>query len=227
MTELETLTRLADIDDELLKLSRQRDRILLRIPEATDQRDAAVLVRDAALAEVHEHKTQERALNKRMHSFIHRKQNAERALDLGTSDAGSAIRQLEQCREAIDEVETQILELMEELEALEEDLAAKEATLQEQEAHLAGVQASVEADLPPVEARQEELRAQKEVEKRDLIRDTRTRYELFSARKMAFSRIKGGACSRCHTHLGPQREADVRQGRVLTCPRCHRWVVPG
>lgn len=227
MTELETLTRLADIDDELLKLSRQRDRILQRMPDATEVRDAAARARQEAWDAVQESKTAERDTDKRLHAFMHRKANANRALELGTSDAAAAIRQLEQCIQAIDELETELLELMEQTEALEEILSTAEASLAREEEHLLEVAASVDADLPPVEARQEELRAQKEVEKKDLIRDTRTRYELFSARKMAFARINGGACSRCHTHLGPQREQDVRRGRVLNCPRCHRWIVPG
>jgi len=226
--DLDTLSAIANVDRQATLLVRERDKQLLLVPAAEEECRAARGARDAAKEVFEASRDEERRLNREVHAFTGRKAAAERALDLGTGSAAAAIRQLDQCTAAIDDLETQLLELLEDQDELGETLAAAERALGQCEARLTEVGASSDARLEELEGQLAALDAEREVHLAQLPVEEQKRYRLVIDHKgSAFTRIDGGACKRCYTVLGPQRELEVKRGRVITCPRCARWIVPG
>jgi predicted nucleic acid-binding Zn-ribbon protein len=190
-----------------------------RLQQATDSQQAAQQAVDDTRAE-------ERALHRRLEAARGHRANALRLLETGQGDPEGAQRQLDKSSALIDELETEMLELMERQDAQQAALAA---ATEVRAAEQSKVDELVEAQ-PALEAEQRASIAADQEEREpvwaQLPADLQQRYDDFRAKRMwAVSRLRDGACHACNTVVRQQHVADLKRGILKPCMGCHRFLV--
>lgn len=138
----------------------------------------------------------------------------------------AAIREADAARKHISQLETAILEQMEEFDQAE-------AALKEREPEMARLRAEMEERVRSFEDQtriQEEQLAQRRAERATLIeklpRATSALYNRISTRirdGIAVAEARNGSCTACFMALRPQVMAEVRSGqRIIVCDNCNR-----
>lgn len=143
-----------------------------------------------------------------------------------TNDAFKALlKQIEEAKAAVSDLETEILELMESADGLKkeekaarEELARFEAANGKQVAVLEARRAELEQRLAAGEARRQELRAPVPEELMGLYDKTRERRE-----GVAMAPTHGETCRVCHMKITPQSMIDLaKSAKVVMCDSCQR-----
>ena len=225
--ELELLDRLDRLDRSVAK--RQTEIVALRagLIAATQ----TLTERQAALARATDAVAQNSAAEKAAQRLLtqHRgnRSSAVRMLETGQGDPEAAQRQLVGCEALIDDVETDVLELMEARDALLEGEAAAQAEMTTSEADVARRAEENPRVIGVLEAELAELAADRDGVHTALSRELSSKYDHWRGRdKWAVAREVRGACDTCRMEVHAQHLSDLRRGRIEPCRGCHRWLVP-
>lgn len=181
----------------------------------------------AAEAALEANRGAERALSRRLTDARQAQSRALRVLETGVGDPEAAQRQHDRSGALIDELETDMLEILEQQDTL---VGARDAASQHQAATRQAL-AEAEAAVPPAEAAAEAV----------LTADASARAPLWSAlpaelqqryddqrakRRWAVARIREKACNACNTVVQQQHVADLKRGLIRPCMGCGRFIVP-
>ncbi|MEC8191195.1 MAG: hypothetical protein VX944_08655 [Myxococcota bacterium] len=172
---------------------------------------------------------QEAEASRTLGRYIERRDRAAVLLKGGqVLDYTAVQKQLDQCTALVDELESQVLEFMEQREEMVERGSALEAQQEEAKdakgrAHERWVvdgrviRSEIEAVWPLRQAAHDELN-----------RELATKYDSFRARGMVPLAVMGDeACTQCHVVVHGQIRIEVNSGRRLhQCRGCGRWLVP-
>lgn len=224
-SELALVTRLGACDAVLDDLDKRIAQQEARIPAGQDAVAAAQAAVHGAEASLKASKDAEKALAREVRLYEQRRDAATRALEHGHGDPDAAERQVSQCSDILDELETRQLEQMDVTERASEQLGRTRATLAEAEAVLA----TARQEAPPA---LESLRAERALaqSKRDAVwapipKEVQNRYGLVRAkRKTAVSLMIDGYCNACRRKVPLSEAADVRQDRLRSCANCGRYL---
>lgn len=224
--DLERLAELCDVDHAIL-LDRAA---LAKAKAAVSAGEAAVAAaekaRDTVQAEMDRAKDLERTTHRRLEQYRKRAARAEEVLETGMGDLFAAEKQLAQCTDIIDTLETEVLEALEveeeiqvRLDAASEKVAAAEGVLARAREESPGQVADLQGSLATRLAEREALAA-------PLAHELISRYELLRGRKPpAVAKISGGACSKCMYTFPQQKLIELRRGEFVVCRGCGRWLM--
>lgn len=225
MNPLVQLIALHELDGKLQALSEQRGRS--RLPEVLQRRDRLV-------ARVQETQTRLQSLEKKL---------AEQEASLKVADAqlkqqraklysggitnSKELKSLEEeiatAQSARDALEESILDAMQSQEQLSKNLHTTD--LEEAEADLKEAQEDEEERLLLIGQREIELQRTRAFAADSIPPSELQAYErLQAAHGSPLARVKGGTCMGCHMDLPSTHWRGVRQGQLLTCPSCARYL---
>lgn len=191
-----------------------------RVAQVAAER-AEVEARRAALTE------EESALQKRLDDTTTRRVRTQALIDSGkATDFLVATRQVEAAKVQGDELETRILEILDELESLagRQDELGRSATLAAARAREA--RADRDAAAPDLHAELARLGAARETRWKALLRDDQNRYRNLRAQNLTpVARLTGTVCSGCRREVPPQVVYEIRRGmKNHHCRSCGRWL---
>jgi predicted nucleic acid-binding Zn-ribbon protein len=222
---LEALLPLAAIDERVRALAEQRRRLerkLDKLRSEDDTRRAAVETLTATMAERRKAVT---ALEAEMRRFEQQRDRAVRALEMGMGDAAAAERQRQTCAHRIDDLETEILEAMEQREEDDEALAARTEEAAAAAAAREEGEATMGPELEGVIAESARLVASREEHTPNLPAYEREQYRrLLARKKYALARMVDRTCTACQSTVPYQIRNDLHQGRLVNCENCARWL---
>ena len=222
---LESLIPLADLDDRrrgLRERARSSDR---KLAGGAKKRDDAIGLRDEIDQRMKERRAATAIQEKELRRFEQQRDRANKALESGMGNAEAAQRQIDTCSERIDELETEILEAMEVREEDESALAAAKTAVEEAITALAEIEAQHRPILEAIAAEIADVDAQRATHIATLPAYERRTYEELTKRKgYALSAIVDRTCSACQNTIPYALQNDLRQGRLITCETCHRWL---
>lgn len=192
----------------------------VELTSSGERADAAVAHRDELAAE-------ERRLNLKLDSYQKRVARAKKSIETGTaSDYRAAQMQADQCAVIIDEVETELLELMERLE----DANAKADAALSGKAHLAhrleAAKKKHDERLPLLKPEFEDATAVRDAAREGIWRDQLSRYDMLRKKKFsAFASGKDQTCHGCHSGMdGTKYSTLQRDVEVVVCRHCGRFL---
>ncbi|MGO3720072.1 zinc ribbon domain-containing protein [Microbacterium gubbeenense] len=143
-------------------------------------------------------------------------------------DARALESEIEALTARIDGLETQQLELMEQLQAADDDVAAQQSLLDQTSAEgqelSAGGKQAVEKAAAELEQLTRDRAALVEKIPADLVAD----YDRLAARGPAVGHFQHGTCGGCHMALAPTHVAQLRKAaddEVFYCPECGCIIV--
>ncbi|WP_029153090.1 zinc ribbon domain-containing protein [Microbacterium gubbeenense] len=143
-------------------------------------------------------------------------------------DARALESEIEALTARIDGLETQQLELMEQLQAADDDVAAQQSLLDQTSAEgqelSAGGKQAVEKAAAELEQLTRDRAALVEKIPADLVAD----YDRLAARGPAVGHFQHGTCGGCHMALAPTHVAQLRKtadDEVFHCPECGGIIV--
>ena len=225
----EDLARLAVIDQldrSTDKTKRRRASARQAIADTRTAIEGATRAVAAAQELFDTNRSEERALHRRLEAARGHRGNALRLLETGQGDPEGAQRQLDKSSALIDELETEMLEVLEAQDGLSTSLEAAKSAQAAKEAHLAELEAAqpaIEEEVTLALASDAEARAPVWSA---LDADLQQRYQDFRAKRMwAVSRIRDNACNACNKVVRQQHIADLKRGLIAPCMGCRRWLV--
>jgi len=171
----------------------------------------------------------EAALERRLKAYLGRRDTTQRLMDQGLAvDFTAASRQLEQCSAIVDELETELLELMEQKDDAERMLGEGQ-----DRANDAKVAAEKHAQMRrtkdvELESRAQTLSGERQERWKEINPTFHNAYKVLRQRqRTALSVILDGNCSECHISVAPQMALEVLTSRkVHLCRSCHRFLIP-
>ncbi|HMV69275.1 MAG TPA: hypothetical protein PKA64_20700 [Myxococcota bacterium] len=222
---LPILAQLARNDDAIQARDDTSRRLKRRLDDL-DGPEAAATERHAALvAELDAMRRANVADEAELDHYEHQRKAAVRSLETGLGNPAAAERQLAACRDAIDTLETRILERMDQREArvAEADAAARDlAALREVNV---GKRAELSAQLEALRAEQTAAVALRASLAEQLPREERHTYlQLVKTRATALATLRDKACSACGAVPPLQVAANILKGAIGTCTVCGRWL---
>ncbi len=222
---LEILLPIARLDDRRRALREEYHRIEGRLKRHADANTTAAAEVDRIETELRESRLQMTKLQNDVRTFENRRDAAQRALDAGAGSAEAAERQRDTCTQRIDELETNVLEVMETLEQLDEDLVGAQAKVVE--VHAASVKTDEEYRPRLSEIRKEfdDVTAARNKALPNIPRGERTTYDgLIKRKAYALAPVINEACDACRQVVAYQMRSDLKDGRMATCSGCLRWL---
>ena len=195
--------------------------------------DAEARVQDAmatkagAEAAVKDSQTNERSLSRTLEQHRGNQASAMRLLETGQGDPEAAERQVQRCTVLIDEVETEMLELLERHDGLSATLQAATDDLEEAEGALVVITRDTPNKIGALQAEIKALREKRNTQFAGLPREIASKYDHWRGRnKWAVSRMVDNACDACQMEIQAQHRSDLLRGLLAPCRRCHRWLIP-
>ena len=126
-----------------------------------------------------------------------------------------------------DQKETEILEILEQVEALTTALASLQEEIDVRQAHLESLRAEVEAELAAQEAKITELQGQRLEIQQKIPTALLKRYDFIREKRqgIAVAEVRQGVCQACHMNLPPQKFIELQMDQeLMTCPHCQRII---
>ena len=191
----------------------------------TEQKAQAASDAKAALDAL---KKRERDLNRKLETYQKRRDNAQRSIETGTaSDFRAAEAQAKQCAEICDDTETELLELMEEIDAAEQASSAADDGRDHMQHRAQAAKTKLDERLPSLKPQFEEATQTRDAAREGIWRDQLSRYDALRKKKSAcFATVSEMTCGGCHTKLDGQRYSNLtRDTEVVTCRHCGRFLV--
>lgn len=232
MDELSALTRLQEIDLELLRSAKaveelpQKDRIS-RLRRAIKQANSE-------LARAHgRRKDLEMDLEENEHAQLEASEAVDEAQKAAEeSDQGyRAIKDLEakltMLAKRLEKLAFDQVKIKEDLDAAIEDEKTKQSWIERAAAEEESQLMSYKRELSGYKGRIEELRREREELVGEIDETTLSRYEAAYKRfkGLAVEALDGNKPSVCRVALQPGQMAQLKQGSVQECPYCHRLLV--
>ena len=226
--ELESLFKLQQIDERLLRKRREIDIYERRLAE----RKAAMDVLAARIEEfaarrkqlVSERAFSERRMSDRQDLMRERKKRAGNVRN--EKEMRASHDEVETLREEISSVETEVLTLMEQVDAIE----AQIETVRKEYKALAEADhrdvAAEAARIDELRAELEEIRAERTAASTGITPNLLRRYDTVLERRNGVAVVTvadGRTCGGCHMQVPPQALIEIRRSSsVQVCPNCQR-----
>lgn len=182
---------------------------------------AALKVRQDAL------RATEREQTRRMEGHAQRRDRTLQLIAEGRApDYFVAQSQAEKCAELVDELETSLLELMEELEKVDEESAHTAAAQALLKARLEEAKADRSARSPGLAEAIDAATTERDDAREGIFRDLLGRYDQLRARGRApFADVRGVTCTGCSMAMERLALAEHRRGAsVQWCRHCGRFL---
>ena len=225
--DLLRLAELSEADLELDRVGKDLTDARGAPAEAEAAENEAMRARDAAQAALDEARAREGALIRKLDAYRSRKAGALRVLETGAGDPSAAERQIEQCDAIVDESETELLYVMEELDTLRAALEDAEKALAQAGVARAEVDRESPGRVAALESEHASLQARRDALFAGLPHDLQQRYPLVrKRRRTAVAHVqKDNSCAGCRMQVGLQQVADIKRGLLENCRGCGRWLM--
>ena len=143
-----------------------------------------------------------------------------------TNEAYKALlAEIEKAKTDASNIETQILEIMEQMDEAAKDEKAAAALLKEDEAKKLREIDSLKAKETDLKSKFDQEKVKRDGMTAGLPEDASHQYEYLRKRKTdgeALAKIKGTMCGACRLTVPPQSVVEVAKGRLVTCESCQR-----
>jgi predicted nucleic acid-binding Zn-ribbon protein len=228
MNELDLIRALAAHDAVLDQLQRDRDALdaqLAAAEKAAADAEAAVTAaraaRDAILAD-------DRAAAREIETYEKRRATATGALERGLGDPAAAQRQIDQCSQILDDLETRRLELFEALDVARPALADAEGARDAALAARDAARVQVPAAIGALDADRATRQPDRDAARAALPKDLGLRYDLIRTKKRtaAAALQPDDTCLACRLRAPTVEAIEVRRGLLRACRGCGRFLVP-
>jgi predicted nucleic acid-binding Zn-ribbon protein len=230
--ELQRLIRLQDIDVRIFELN---DR-LAAIPRERQQLEDLFRQQTADYLGIEESLAAARAGRSRIEAELadaektHEKFKADLMRVRNQREYGTILREIDATKKTISGLETEALQLMEQIEGHERELAERAPEFAKRRAEVDELLASFDQEVAAIEAESQGLRAAREQVARDVAPNFLAAYNRVALMRKgrAMSEVRGeargvGKCSACNLVLRPQAFSDVRRGEsLIVCDSCSR-----
>lgn len=225
--DLLRLAELTDADLELDRVTKELEDARRAPADAEAAELEAMRARDAAQAALAEARSREGALIRKLDMYRSQKAGAVRVLETGAGNPAAAERQIEQCDAIVDESETELLYVMEELDTLRAALDDAERSLAQAGVARGDADREAPGRIAALEAEQAAVQARRDALFAGLPHDLQQRYPLVrKRRRTAVARVqKDNSCSGCRMQVGLQQVADIKRGLLEACRGCGRWLM--
>ncbi|MCP4809226.1 MAG: hypothetical protein GY913_12570 [Proteobacteria bacterium] len=173
-------------------------------------------------------KQRERETNRKLETYQKRRDNAQRTIDTGTaSDFRAAEAQVSQCGDICDQLETDVLELMEQIDAATTTFKGASDSRDHMAHRVEAAKTTLDERLPTLKPEFEDATAERDDARDGIWRDQIKRYDMLRKKKYAcFATVEDMTCGGCHTKLDGQRYSNLtRDTEVVTCRHCGRFLV--
>lgn len=193
-----------------------------------EQESAAGAVREA-VARLEALRKEERTNAREIESYTQKRDVTLRMIETGTApDYAAAERQLQSCRELVDQYETRALELMEAIDGVESERRAgvererrAAVVLEDARAALKRRDAPLRAEMAAAIERRNAAWAALPAEYRGPYAEQRRK------KRPAMVNSHEGACAVCGARIAPQRLVETQLARAVhTCVGCGAWILP-
>jgi predicted nucleic acid-binding Zn-ribbon protein len=167
----------------------------------------------------------ERELNRKVDSYTKRRDRAQKSIDTGVAtDFHAAQRQVEQCAELLDGLETDLLEAMDGKEQAETTLERSTSVHGLVASRLAAAQKAYTDRRPALKVSFDAVTVERDAARGEVWRDQLSRYDgLRKKGWAAFARVRDGNCGGCNVRLnGVDLSAHRRAIEFVWCPNCGR-----
>ena len=225
--DLVILKQVGELDAALVERQKIIDRQRALLDELQGQLDSAATHQQAVETTIKTNRQREHKLNRDMAQFDSRRKSALRVLEGAGGDPEAAQRQLEQCMSLIDDIETELLELLEEQDDHQQELVLAKKAVEDAEQKLADTHKSAATIIAANENEAEQLTTERQDAYLTLDKDIKARYTLLVKKKRyAVAPIKDKTCSACNRVIPAQQISDIKRGIILPCRNCGRWLAP-
>jgi len=224
---IETLKALWDAESSHIGLIATRTAMLRGVQTARSHQNEAnssLAPISSKLAEQHGHA---KALQRRLDQYTRTVKTTRDLIDSGRApDFQMAVRQLQQCEQIVDELETELLELFESIEASEASLnTAQQCASEAGEARKRAEQRASD-QMTPLSTQLDAASEQISLRRQDVPLDLLEWYDRLRAdERVPISEIREQACSACRIQPPNQMLREIRNGkRVHRCRNCSRFL---
>jgi predicted nucleic acid-binding Zn-ribbon protein len=227
LQELEDLNALwthEQVRDALLEDYQQLKAAVAAAEQGAQAADQRAQEAAAALAALRD---REKDLNRKLETASKRRDKTRLIIDNGQyTDYGVATSQLDRTLEQIDELETELLEVMEALEEAAGARARADNLAGLAHTKLAEARAKLETRTPEIRAALDEVTPLRDGARELLSHHTRSRYDALRARKkVPLADVRGGSCVACHVKLNATQFMEFRREVGLQqCGSCGRFL---
>ncbi|MCB9665606.1 MAG: hypothetical protein H6732_15965 [Alphaproteobacteria bacterium] len=223
---LASLLPLATLDDRLATLKDQLRHVARKqaaLDAACTEAQARLAAAEARLAEL---RADERKHTDEIRRLEALRDQARSALAQGFGSAEAAERQIARCDALLDEHETAALEDMEARDEVGAERTAAQAALAEAEARRAADGPGLDAQHTRLADEQARLEVDRGSRVRALPREVQGTYTGLHTQRggTALAVLEGDACTACRHVVPYQLRNDLKQGRLVTCDGCGRWL---
>ena len=224
--DTQTLRVIGRLDDALYDLDLEIGHIRRRYNRLKASRDELQSRMETHTAVLGEKRRTEGSLNAQYARVQRQRDQAQRALDAGTQ-ADAAQRQIDACTAKMDDLETELLMLM-------DDIEEGQAHLSTLQSDLADAQSVLEEATPPareavraLQERKAALESERSGHHAALPADLQRRHDNLAARhRTAIAWFKDNTCQRCQHGVPLKRGSDAVRGLLVHCDGCGRWLLP-
>jgi predicted nucleic acid-binding Zn-ribbon protein len=157
-----------------------------------------------------------------------RKRSATRVLETGAGDATAAERQLAQVAAMTDTLETELLELMDQIEGAQKAVAAARTQVPVVEKAAAEKKSAEEPHGPRYDKAIADAQSARDQRWADVPTDLQRKWTMvLEKKKPPIARIINQTCEFCNFHIPAQLANDIRfKDTFAKCDGCYRWLVP-
>ncbi len=228
--QLEFLSRLQEIDDQLSALERSKG----DYPERIDQLESELAERLGHQASVEERRAElqkeQRRLERQIKDHNARLDKEQQRLgEVKTNKEWDAIqKEIDAVKNGTQESEDALLEVIEELEGLEDTGTAETEELKDWRSQAEVEIADLKQKLGAVDGKMSAIRNERDVL---LVRIDERLKRLYNRIKQgkqgtAVIPVVRGACGGCYTRIPPQTITEIRRAeRPITCENCGRLII--
>ena len=222
---IEELVSLAKTDLAILNLQREliAEKQALQAAKGLLQQEKEALLQ--ANQRIEELQKRDRALQRKLETYNRQQASANRILEQGLGNPIAAEKQFKQCASIIDDIETELLEVMD----CHDQAITQREHREQQVSHADSGYTTLATNSPETRTaltnQKNELSVSRKHAVSQLDRDILNRYEqLRRAKGTAVASIRTDCCRACQMSIPMQDLSDVRRGLIVHCRRCGRWL---
>ncbi len=225
--ELEALAALWAEDQALDRLTDELAALHARVEACKGELVSARAAHEVLVAERAALKERDHALSRRLDTYVKRRDRTQQQLDAGiVSDFLVAQKQLSECTDIVDEIETDLLELYEEIEDCDGRMDRSLGGVELRELKLREATSALDTRSPGLHAEITVQSSTRDDARTHVRGDYLSRYGLLIEKgREPISALRGADCGGCFKRIPQERlEAHKRAVSVQTCPSCSRFL---
>jgi hypothetical protein len=126
-----------------------------------------------------------------------------------------------------DQKETEIIEILEQIETLNSDLVSLTQEVNSRQEVLDKMRAEIQAEIAGQQEKLVELQSQRQEIEKAIPKQLLKKYEFIREKRqgIAIAEVRQGVCQACHMNLPPQKFIELQMDKeLMTCPHCQRII---